>query len=300
MIVAPTSARLADALSAAPAGETVSLNAGTYTAPKGGFIIDKSIRIAGTHPLRNRIKGGAIIIPASPDDHAIQVSADNLMISDLIIHGTQKPGDGDGIHFERTSDGGCIEFERILVWGVGRDGIHVEPHNASANLLEIRSCISNANGRHGVYVLTSMSPAITGGVYAGNARCGIMLDGCEAAMVWHVGLEANQRSGPSSDLEPNLYLRGGNGHNVEACSFEDFARYGGGRCAMTIENSHGTRIVGTIFGNPTTDPSRGIVFRNKCKNCLVDLNSWHRITKPIDIDATCADVTTQPQAIREP
>ena len=299
MILAGSSAELSHALEVAPAGETLQLHAGTFIAPRGGFVVSRSLRLEGTHPLRNHLRGGSIIEPASPDDHGIVIpdGIENVTLTDLIVRGTQKPGTGDGIHMVQTRTLGCIELRNLFVWGCGRDGIHLECTNGSIDWLVIDGCMSSVNGRHGLFVRHSVGANIRGGFYAHNGRCGMVLDEGAAAAIQQLSIEGNQETGPASDYEPQLWLRGGAGHNVEGCRFEDWARTHGARAGITVENGVGVRIVGCSFVQPDTAPSRGILFRNKCSACEVGLNTWRRVTRPTDIDTTCTGVEIRdPQA----
>ena len=109
MILAGSSTELAHALAVAPEGETLQLHAGTFIAPRGGFVVPRGLRLEGTHPLRNHLRGGTIIQPASPADHGIVIpdGIDNVTISDVIVRGNEQPGEGDGIHLVHAKTPGC-------------------------------------------------------------------------------------------------------------------------------------------------------------------------------------------------
>lgn len=299
MILAGSSSELAHALDTAPEGETLQLHAGVFVAPRGGFVVPRGMRLEGTHPLRNRLTGGTIIQPASPDDHGIVIpeAIDNVTLLDLIVRGTERPGTGDGIHFVHAKTSGCLELRNVMVWGAGRDGIHFEATAGSVDWLVIDGCMSHHNGRHGLYLRHAYGPNIRGGFYARNGRCGMFLDECGATAVQQLSIEADQQTGPATDYEPLLWLRGGAGHNVEGCRFEDWARGKGAKAAMTVENATGVRIVGNSFIQPDASPSRGILFRNQCAVCEVGLNTWRRVSHRIDIDASCKGIVVrEPQA----
>ena len=180
-------------------------------------------------------------------------------------------------------------------WGYGRDGIHMEGTDHSVDWLVIDGCVSHHNGRHGLYVRNTYGPNLRGGFFSRNGRCGILLDECGAASVRDLSIEANQQTGPASDYEPLLWLRGGYAHTVDSCRFEDWARGRGARAAVTVENASGVRIVGCSFVQPDRTPSRGVLFRNHCDACEVGLNTWTRVTQLTDIDATCTGI-----AVRDP
>lgn len=301
MILAGTTDEFQHALEVAPAGETLQLHAGVIVAPRGGFVVPRGMRIEGSHPLRNRVLGGTMIHPASPDDHALVIpqGVDNVTIADVIVRGPERAGEGDGIHLVQTGTPACIELRNVYVWGCGRDGIHLESTDHSIDWLVVDGCMSNHNGRHGLNIRKSYGPNLRGGFYARNGRCGILLDECAAASVRDLSVEANQQAGPESDYEPLMWLRGGYANNVVGCRFEDWAHFKGARAALTVENNIGTRIVGCSFVQPDRTPSRGILFRNHCQTCEVGLNTWTQVTQLTDVDAkTCTAIDIrEPQAI---
>ena len=300
MIWASKSTELMHALEVAPAGETVQLHAGTFTAPPGGFVVPRGMRIEGAHPLRNRFRGGTIIEPASPDDSGLVIpgGVDNVTITDLILRGPERPGRGDGIRLIQTGTTACVELHNVSVWGFGRDGLHFEITKGSVDLLLIEGCLSHHNGRHGLYVAGPYGPIVRGGYYSRNGGAGVMFDLCGAVAVLQVGLEANQQRAPAGDYAPELYLRGGSAHNVDGCRFEDWARAGGSHAAITVENAKGVRIVGCSLVGLGDTPCRGVLFRNQCDACEIGLNTWVRVSRPTDIDASCTSIAvTKPQAI---
>ena len=300
MIWAGTTDELLHALDVAPAGETLQLHAGTLVAPRGGFVVPRGMRIEGAHPLRNRVRGGTIIQPASPDDHGLVIpqGVDNVTIVDVIVRGPGQAGNGDGIHLAQTGTPSCVELHDVFVWGCGRDGIHLESADHSIDLLVVDGCMSHHNGRHGLYIRNTYGANLRGGYYARNGRCGIALDGCASASLRDLSMEANQQTGPASDFEPLLWLRGGYAHNVDGCRFEDWARGRGARAAITVEDASGVRITGCSFVQPDPTPSRGILFRNHCDACDVGLNTWTHVTQRTDIDASCSGIAVRdPQAV---
>jgi hypothetical protein len=225
----------------------------------------------------------------------IPQGVDNVTLANLIVQGPEKAGAGDGIHMVQQGTPSCIELHDVVVWGCGRDGIHIESTTHSVDWLIIDNCTSNSNGRHGLFIHASYGPNLRSGFYAANGRCGIVLEACGAASLRDLSIEGNQRTGAPGDNESQLLLSGGLAHNVDACRFENWAKWQGARAAVTVDNVAGVRIVGCSFVQPDRTPSRGVVYRNHARACELGLNTWTRVTQRTDIDATCTTIEVREQ-----
>src|SRR5437867_1308022 len=123
--VVETAEALADALADA-SHEQIVAEPGDYLAPPGGFQIKRGVRLGGRMLMKDRLLPGSVrIIPASPDDDCLVITAPNVWIEQLAIHGKGRPGRGCCIHAGLDIHGGCLTLADVMVWGTGSTGIEV-------------------------------------------------------------------------------------------------------------------------------------------------------------------------------
>ena len=113
-----------------------------------------------------------------------------------------------------------------------------------------------------------------------------MLDQCTFARLRDVAFQANQRKATNAVYEPELYIRGGRAHVVDACVFEEFASYGPSRTAIVAEDCRGGSIARCLFLNPkpgglaihVLPGSDGIAFE---ANTVNDVQEYIRFAKEV-------------------
>jgi hypothetical protein len=253
---ASTVRELVSAVARAADGEVVAIAPGEYALPPEGLQVRKAITLIGANPSPNRIRYGTRLRPAVENGYGIVVAPEdgNVTIANLTISPERQqpasvmPRAGILVAPEHTV--AAITLSRCTVWHMGGSGIHVQASSGTVDSLVIQECMCCGNASHGAYLKAVPYPRILGGYFSVNARSGLVLDQCTFARVRDVAFQANQRAATDPVHEPELYLRGGAAHVIEACVFEDFAQYGPSRTAIVAEDCHGGSIARCLFQNP--------------------------------------------------
>jgi hypothetical protein len=218
-------------------GQTLEVGAGRVNCPPGGFTIPSGVHVIGAWPGRNRVTGGTIFLPASPNDDALVLlrgeddPAGNVRLEQLIVRGTNEPGTGRGFVVDCDQPGipAHIEFVRCMAWGVGQDGFFVRHPTRSVDCVLIQECSSCVNGRHGIYVEHTAWTRLEGCVVNANAASGItvslgglsILEDCyadgnkgPAQMVLDRTVAAEIRGGACEGFQANVGVSVSGGRDV--------------------------------------------------------------------------------------
>lgn len=260
------------------------------TAPPGGFCVPSGTLITGAWPGRNRVTGGSIVVPASPDSHAFVLCADeadppgNIRLQNIIVRGHDTPGLGHGFVLDASpaAPPAHIEFDHCMAYGVGGDGFHIR-HGAgrSIDCVLLNECSSCKNGGHGVYVDTVFWPRAYGlvlnanrdaGAYLRNCGAGVLqdcygdgnlgraqfvLDGCMACQFARCVAE---RFGEAGSLERvGILIRGGRENYVaDGCRFLSGVQAPSKGGTSVVAEGSSSPYVGRCFHRNVAETSRGV------------------------------------------
>jgi hypothetical protein len=177
-----------------------------------------------------------------------------------------------------------ITISGCTVWHMGGSGIHVQSTAGTVDSLMLEECMCCGNGVHGAYLKGVPYPRIIGGYFSVNARCGVVLDQCGFARLRDIAFEANQKQATDPAHEPELYLRGGPAHVIDACVFEDFAQYGPSRTAIVAEDCSGGAIARCFFNNPDPGGGTAVAVLPASQGLAVESNTLHRVPEYVRFD----------------
>ena len=279
MTVTSASALVAALLAAHP-GDTIELAPGRYLAPPGGFVVSHALLVEGPHPSLDRMQAGAIIVPASPDDHAVVVTSRNVTLKNLMVRGVERPGKGDGIHIELAETGACVRLEDCMVWGAGWDGISaIGPKGGSIDELRIVRCISHRNGGSGIRIRGCYGPSIEHAYCARNAQAGVSVEYSDGALLLDVAAEGNP---------VQVVVQGGTSQTVLAPKIENFAT------GVSMRGVLGGTIQGGAFLNPKKEGTS--IELIGCKSCWIGLNTHRHVARMVVQDDACSAIDVARQA----
>jgi len=234
---------------------------------------------------------GTVIVPMDGGDGftVTNVLADDVAIKNLVIARPTAPGSvgtGDAIKVTvTTSNRTGIVIENVIVWNMGRDGLHVEADPGySLNLLSVTRSQFKGCGRYGVYLKSAAFPTLESVWCAANRSHGMYADGCGLMRVRGCSFEGNQADGSAALYDAQVRLKLCHSANVEGCSFETYYNRAV-KVGLTLTNCYGGRVEGNYFGNPAVDeisagvPSLaqlqatiGIVLMENTQGCTVGTN----------------------------
>lgn len=174
-------------------GQTLMVGAGRINAPPGGFRIPSGVRVVGAWPGRNRITGGTIVRPFSPNDDAFVLlpaddsdPAGNVRLENLIVKGPELPGEGRGFVVDVHGPGipAHIELVRCMAWGVGSDGFYIRQRTGpSIDCVLIQEASACRNGRHGYYLERAAWARIQDSIANVNGGSGLFMELCDLSVV---------------------------------------------------------------------------------------------------------------------
>jgi parallel beta helix pectate lyase-like protein len=299
---ASTVRELVSAVAQAADGEVVAIAPGEYALPSEGLQVRTAITLIGANPAPNRIRSGTRLRPAVENGYGIVVTPEdgNVTIANLTISpDRQQPASvmpRAGILVASDHTIADITLSRCTVWHMGGSGIHVQASSGSVNALVIEGCVCCGNSSHGAFLKGVPYPRIAGGYFAANARSGLVLDQCTFARVRDVAFEANQRQATDPVHEPELYLRGGYAHVVDACVFEDFAQHGPSRTAIVAEDCHGGSIAHCLFQNPQPGGGTAIQVLSASDGIAFEANTMKALGEYVRFDRAVRAWSVPPAA----
>jgi hypothetical protein len=212
-----------DAIADAVDGDAVYFGAlgSDYTAPSGGWQIDKAITLYGD-------ASGASIIRAydrSSPVFVIAAPATNVHIRDLqLLPGLAPGADGAAVVCLATASGGSrLQFRRLVVNGFAGHGVRLEGYTASSGVIDgvtVEDCSFVGCGGAGIYLKNASSVRIARSTFATNQMQGLVADSCGVSL-YDCDFDGNAVA-LAGQYEGNAKFKNCRLAKIEGCRFTHF------------------------------------------------------------------------------
>lgn len=292
---------LQDAIQATAPGGRLYMPAGTYVAPPGGFVVDKSIEMFGEGGSSTVLKPNS---SAKTGEPVLKFVAASPVIWSIHLHDFAVRGDGPGAPTQRYAGSHGISFivpdtnhqfteirlERIYAAALGDDGFHIEGHDIGSGAivfvygvaLEAIECWGS-----GFYIRNSTVVEMHNCYANGNRLFGGYAKDSQVAW-FSCAFENNCRFVGSAPVVPGgadtlvydttwgaqLRLNSCHPGRIDACDFESFGITTAEpnrtvRTAVILENCNGALVTNSAFYNPTRGTAPNMTMDSTCKGIVI-------------------------------
>ncbi len=292
----------ADAIAAARHGDRIYFpGRSDYTAPIGGWYIDKSLEIFGDGPGVPGGSGTFTLAPANDDDPVFRIlgSVRGVAIRDLQLRGSGL-GAGNGILVDASVDDVIVDLQlaRLAVRAFGGHGISIGSHDPGNKVIQGVSLLDlhvSACGGTGIRLQDVSEAYVAGCMLESNGRSGLQAIASEV-LISQCLFSGNVLSTSISDpLEGNLKLEDCLIARVDACSFNNLSA-GNVHTGIGVVGSPAAIIGSCTFANPDGAVSTtGVMLSAAAGPAVILANHFRYVYSLVKVNSGAVDCVVLPQ-----